>query len=39
MLEFLPNKFLYTSLMQTYVNNNNTDMALKIFDEMVEKSL
>lgn len=25
--------------MQTYVTNNDSDMALKIFDEMIEKGL
>jgi pentatricopeptide repeat protein len=38
-IEFLPNKFLYTSLMQTYVNNNNPNMTLKILNEMIEKGL
>jgi hypothetical protein len=31
-VEFLPNKYLYTSLMQTYVVNNDPHMALKILD-------
>lgn len=35
----MPNKFLYTSLMQTYVNNNDPYMALKLLDEMIEKGL
>jgi pentatricopeptide repeat protein len=35
----MPNIYLYTTLMQTYVNNNNPNMALKLLDEMVDCGL
>lgn len=38
-LEFLPNKFFYTSLIQAYVKSNNPYMGLKIVDEMKEKGI
>lgn len=35
-LEFLPNKYFYTSLMQAYVKTRNPTMAFKILQEMEE---
>lgn len=35
MVGFLANKFFYTSLMQAYVNSQDTRMAVKILDEMI----
>ena len=39
MVVFLPDKYLYTSLIQAYVWNNNPYMALKIMEEMEEKGI
>ncbi len=37
--EFLPNKYFYTTLMKAYINTNNSMMAYKILQEMVEKGI
>lgn len=37
--EFLPNKFLYTTLLQAYTKNNNPHMGMKIVQEMEDKGI
>lgn len=39
MAVFIPDKYLYTSLIQAYVWSNDPYMALKIVDEMEEKGI